>query len=71
VGHIEEIGLYGMRIADPHRIPRAFLKRGKRYRIEARVDGRWQIRRLVEVRHTSDGVGLKLRRPLPRRLLGG
>jgi len=70
VGQVTNVSLYGMRIGTPHRVPHAFMKRGKRYRVEVRVDGRWQIKRLVEVRNVSDnGIGLRVRRPIPRRLL--
>ncbi len=70
VGHVTDVSLYGMRIGAPHRVPHAFMKRGKRYRVEVRVDGRWQIKRLVEVRNVSqNGIGLKILRPIPRRLL--
>lgn len=70
VGQITDVSLYGMRIGAPHRVPHAFMKRGKRYRVEVRVDGRWQIKRLVEVRNVShSGIGLKMLRAIPRRLL--
>lgn len=70
VGRVIDVSLYGMRIGTPNRVPSAFRKRGKRYRVEVRVDGRWQLRRLVEVRNVGgSGIGLKIRRAVPRRLL--